>query len=77
MNPRWEFRRNAHTHTLACPAVHQQILWRMLQDGSLDADCMKRFEELQQCMTVHPEAFAEFANFQQGGTASRLADSVQ
>ena len=49
----------------------------VLQEGSLDADCMAKFQELQQCMTKHPEAFAEFASFQKGGEAARLADSVQ
>ncbi len=49
----------------------------ILQEGSLDGDCMKKFQELQQCMTTHPEAFAEFASFQKGGAADRLADSVQ
>lgn len=50
---------------------------RLLQEGSLDPECMKKFQELQQCMTTHPEAFAEFSDFQKGGDAARLADSVK
>ncbi|CAK0787735.1 hypothetical protein CVIRNUC_010957 [Coccomyxa viridis] len=30
------------------------------KEASLDAGCMERFQELQQCMAKHPEAFAEF-----------------
>jgi len=38
---------------------------------------MKKFEELQQCMTKHPEAFAEFATFHKSGDAGRLAENMQ
>ena len=39
----------------------------------MDMDCLAPFQDMQQCMTKHPDAFAEFATFQQSGMADRLA----
>ena len=43
-----------------------------MQDDDVDMDCLGQFEAMQQCMVQHPEAFAEFANFQASGEADRM-----
>ena len=43
----------------------------------MDIDCVSQFQALQECMAKHPDAFAEFANFQQSGEAERLAETTK
>ena len=44
-----------------------------VQDDGEDMDCMQQFEAMRECMVKNPEAFMEFAYFQQSREADRLA----
>ena len=44
-----------------------------MQDDNVDMDCLGQFEAMQQCMVQHPQAFAEFKDFQASGEADRMA----
>ena len=48
-----------------------------MQGEDVDIDCVSQFQALQQCMATHPDAFAEFANFQHSGEAERLAEATK
>jgi ferric-dicitrate binding protein FerR (iron transport regulator) len=59
--------------------MRQARTWMMacMQDEDVDMDCVAQFQAMQQCMAKHPDAFAEFADFQQSGDAERLAQEAK
>jgi hypothetical protein len=48
----------------------------IMQDEDRDMDCMQQFEAMRECMVQNPEAFMEFAHFQQSGEGDGMAQNA-